>query len=400
MNKFINKHKKLTLIIINILIISAVFLLAEFIAGFGLEREYVQTRNQGIKRAIRLREMAPYSDMTIIPDEIALFSVENLIRKPYRYRYDNNGFLKPSAIHSNPDLKMFFLGGSTTECYNVEEDMRFPFVAGKLLARKSGLKVNSYNGGVRNSNSLHSINILINKVVPQQPNFVIMMHVCNEIATLTKYKSYWNPESKDFSPIIQLNDFSGLEHFWEGIKKISFPNSNLRKLIRQIKSKKKQQKAINDIQSDKIISGIGKDFINYDFYIQQFERNLLIFINICKASNIKPILMTQPNRLTENPETEILNYYKTLIHPKYTHNLNITYDQFRMLEYYFNETIRKIGKKEDVDVIDLEKLIPKEKDYIYDPFHLTKKGSLLAADIISDFLCKRIPNNCPNLNLN
>ena len=53
----------------------------------------------------------------------------------------------PSKVHDHPDLTLAFLGGSTTECIYVDENNRFPYLAGRLIEEQTGLKVNSYNAG-------------------------------------------------------------------------------------------------------------------------------------------------------------------------------------------------------------------------------------------------------------
>ena len=98
----------------------------------------------------------------------------------------------PSKIHDHPDLTIAFLGGSTTECIYVDEDNRFPYLAGRLLERQTHLKVNSYNAGRSGNNTLHCLNILLNKVVNLKPDIVVLMENINDLAILMYEKTYWN----------------------------------------------------------------------------------------------------------------------------------------------------------------------------------------------------------------
>ena len=45
-----------------------------------------------------------------------------------------------------------------------------------LVDLLTGLEINSFNGGRWGNNSLHSINILLNKVIHMSPDVVLMMH--------------------------------------------------------------------------------------------------------------------------------------------------------------------------------------------------------------------------------
>ena len=49
----------------------------------------------------------------------------------------------------------------------------------------------------------------------------------------------------------------------------------------------------------------------------------------------------------------------------------------------FNEIIRKVAIENSVILIDLDKLIPKTKEYMYDSVHLSNKGSTMVAGIIA-----------------
>ncbi len=107
-------------------------------------------------------------------------------------RVDRQGFIMPSKVHDHPDLTIAFLGGSTTECTYVDEDNRFPYLAGRLIEQQTGLKVNSYNAGRSGNNTLHCLNILLNKVVNLKPDIVVLMENINDLAILMYEKTYWN----------------------------------------------------------------------------------------------------------------------------------------------------------------------------------------------------------------
>src|SRR4030042_516486 len=91
-----------------------------------------------------------------------------------------------------PDLPIDFFGGSTTECVYVDEDNRVPYLAGRLLERQTHLKVNSYNAGRSGNDTLHCINVLMNKVVNLKPDLVVLMENINDLAILMYDKTYWN----------------------------------------------------------------------------------------------------------------------------------------------------------------------------------------------------------------
>ncbi|MCE3255462.1 MAG: hypothetical protein K0R25_956 [Rickettsiaceae bacterium] len=302
-----------------------------------LDKAIYQIRCNG-ERNIRLRELNPNRDYVRIPDG----KFETLEDKKYILRSDKDGMVKPSFIHKNPDLQIFFLGGSTTECETVDEEFRFPYLTGRLLEEKLKAKINSDNAARSGNNSLHSINILINKILPYNPDIVVMMHSINDLTSLFYEGSYWN-DNKTIAPI-----------------SCAKKHSDSKKNYDQWEGSNWQQKVVNDkAEQDKLV--------------KMFKENLKIFINVSRAKNITPVLMTQANRVENKPD--------------FTSGRGLQTDiVYKKLYTRFNQTIRDIGKAENILVIDLARKIPSDKKYIYDPVHLNKAGSVMAAEEIAEKL--------------
>jgi len=60
------------------------------------------------------------------------------------FRVNERGYIYPVHQFDDPDATIAFFGGSTTECFNVDEPLRFPALVSTLLAKR-GLKVNTLN---------------------------------------------------------------------------------------------------------------------------------------------------------------------------------------------------------------------------------------------------------------
>lgn len=322
------KHPKKTGFILFILILLALYGAASI---KFINNKYTEFENKSIKkvvhqyyvaniidnnigRFIKLREHRPNEEKFERPTRNYIKNLEPnaLERKHYRVVTDKHGFIGPSEIHENPDYKIVFLGGSTTECLYMDEQDRFPYQVGRLLEKNLNKKINSYNGGVSANESLHSINILLNKVIPMQPSIVVLMHNINDLVILRSQGSYWYADSLKSHVQTAKNVFTRYE----------FPDN--------------------------------KKMFDEQTISEEFARNLQTFIAICKIRNITPVLMTQANRVKDDP-----------------------------LYHRFNDIIREVGQKEAVLVIDLAKNIESNSDNFYDSYHYTAKGSQTAAQIIA-----------------
>ncbi|MEJ2672638.1 MAG: SGNH/GDSL hydrolase family protein [Deltaproteobacteria bacterium] len=328
----------------------------------------------GIQRYIKLREFNPLSRNILVPNAAAMRMSDSLVQKPYVLRIDRQGFIMPSKIHPHPDLTIVFLGGSTTECVYVDENLRFPYLTGRLLEQQTHLKVNAYNAGRSGNNTLHSLNVLMNKVVNLKPDIVVMMHNINDLAILMYEKTYWN-NNPSRSPLIEKKpNFKtvgkDLEQTFHLVRDLTFPY-----LARAVKG---VFQSVHQTNGDEFQAVRGKKIhIDQKLLVREFTLNLQTFINICRARGIIPVLMTQPSRLTDHPDPLI---------KKMMHNLEvgqgITYAEFKGAFDRLNQTIREVGAQNGVLVIDLAQEIPPVKANICDVAHFNDQGSkLVAAEI-------------------
>lgn len=366
---FFFRHPTITLIIV----VAFSFLCLIFFAEKFLEwQETKDGRRIGPWRVIRLREWNPNTSDIKVPNR------DYGTVKPYRVRVDQNGFIKPKGeYHSTADLRIVFLGGSSTECLYVDEQNRFPAVVGTLLGQRTGLKVNSYNAGRSGNNTLHSINILLNKVVPVEPHIVVMMHNINDLITLFYEKSYWNP-NPERSPLIVMRREGSLHSLMREAKNYFFPKLYVR--LMAIFSRKKIFKTdeFAHLRGTKLV-------INREFIIDEFSKNLETFIYICKGRKIMPVLMTQQNRFTERPDIFIREMVS-----KQLSTVGANYDDWVEVYHKLNDVIREVGDKNNILVIDLAREVPSTSEFIYDPIHLNDKGCRFVGNIVSNELSKLI----------
>ena len=343
------------------------------------------TYDPGIQRYIRLREYKPYFSQNLIPPESELTIADNLERKPYRFRIDENGFIIPSKIHTTPDLSLIFLGGSSTACGYMGEDQRFPYVTGRLLESTTGKKINSYNSGVGGNNSLHSLNILLNKVIPLKPEVVFLCHNINDLTTLLLEKTYWSANPSR-STLVALNPSIGRS--LKELRNLLIPN--LSQEISQLSREFKQniRRSSKRTSGEDEFAGVRDQKINYDevHLRQSFRSNLQLFIDLCRLHQIRPVLLTQANRLKNDPDPIIKTSLQDL-----EKRQGLPYQEYKKLFAAFNDEIRETGIKNNVLVIDLAAQIPPEKEYLYDIVHFTTLGSQRAAEIISAALITGMP---------
>lgn len=313
------------------------------------------------QRSIRLREYTPNTNTTYFSHDATnpFFETYSFYGKASSVVTDEHGFLIAQHFknHEDPDLQIAFLGGSTTECLIVDEEKRFPLVVGNRLSNDT-TKVNVYNGGVSGGHSMHSLDVLINKVVPLRPDICVMMHNINDLNILLRQYGYFGPEK--YRSLIKYPGSDDLKYQW---LHDYLPNllAVTKGALKSLRNQTSSSEAIplTQEESDKVIG--------------DFRSSVNSFVSICQSWNIRPILMTQHNRFGDGDK-------ETLMIPP----TSIGDDNYRVLYDRFNEVIRSVAAEKNVVLIDLEKGVPQNKTMMYDIVHTTNEGSVFVGNLIAD----------------
>ena len=361
------RHPKKTLATVTLIAIMAIVFAAEKFLEFNNRRHGIVLEAEVERRYARLKEYRPGTRLLLPFPRNHLPYTDNVFTKPYRFAIDHEGFIAPSRQYDRPDKVIVFLGGSTTECMFVDEDHRFPYVAGRLLEQATGARINSYNGGMSGSNSLNALDILINKVIPLKPDVVVFMENINDLSTLLYEGNYWNKNTAR-SPLETLKKRPLVEKL---LKEIFIPNLN--------HAYRNMRRTLSRQEEDEFAGARGKKLVIDQAKMgRDFAANLQTMICTCKAWGITPVLMTQANRITDRPDPVVAAY---IARDGRDHGIN--YQKFKELYDAFNDTIREVGRQNQVMVIDLAREVPPDKKYLYDLVHFNDAGSQLAARIIA-----------------
>jgi lysophospholipase L1-like esterase len=273
-------------------------------------------------------------------------------RPTVRFRTDERSYILPSRRFEKPDMTVAFLGGSTTECMVVQEELRFPARVSYLLESR-GLKVNTLNAA-KSGNTIHdSINVLLNHIVEDKPDIMVLMEASNDIGVLQSqsYRSRMG-ETESFSQAIRFGLQKASTIYFIG-------------LFRKWATTSEQRPDANPVHLEKRESAqIPRD---------EYERRLRAFVRISRAFGIEPVLMTQPLANIRNAFT-----------PNWVDPRN---------QEVFNHIIRTVGAEEGAVVIDLVRYlfenVPDRNQpmkVFYDGMHVTDDGSEIYAEYIAEHL--------------
>lgn len=279
-----------------------------------------------MSRVIRLKEWGCNLRAFKKPSEkqVAIATPE-LEVKNYALNTDANGFIFNSLLDDRRERKdnIVLLGDSFVESLFVDEDKRL-----NAVIEKNFPGVNVLNGGYSGATSLHLINIIINKVIPVFPDYVVVFVPTNDQRIQSLDNGYWSKNSR-LSPLVPIG---------------------------------KTVKLIDDYES-------------HDDH-KSVEKKLKTIHLLLSNYNIAHCFVTTPHRINANAEDEWLN------------KSGVDYKRYHSKVYQrkiINGICRDFCQKYFVNYIDLE-LEASDSSFFYDDLHLTNGSSETVGKILSDKL--------------
>lgn len=125
------------------------------------------------------------------------------------------------------------------------------------------------------------------------------------------------------------------------------------------------------------------DRLAYDRYVpRQYENNLREMIGELKRAGVRAVLFTLPTVVEPGLSAEALKA-RGVFFPYYGGSFSV--DRLLSLHAAYNRTIRSVGEREQVPVIDLDEAFLKleRRPLFWDTMHPNEKGSAVIAEIVS-----------------
>ena len=335
-------------------------------------------------RYLEFREWQPGIRFRAAAPQIRRDNPGGKVLDVYAIDSDADGYIMPSRVHENAGLAIVFLGGSTTESMYTSPEERFPYLVGRILEQRLGIPVNSFNGGRSGNNAMHVNALLLGKVVPMHPDYVVFMTDINDLAVLSRFDTYWNNDG-DFS--LLRRERTGLEWGFRLIRDSLIPAT-----YRAYRSALLQVRSLLGRSPVAVPAGSpaapppASDRAQWERWGAAYGSAVQEFVDTARAWQLRPVLMTEvllpPGGWRHPGEAGGGDY---LAAGKLERS-GFSSSSFNGAHEYFNGIVRAIAQRSNVGLVDLMMAGPWTNNEAYDGLHFTDKGSERAARIIADAL--------------
>ena len=287
---------------------------------------------------------------------------------PQRITTDEQGFrVVPAVDYSQEsDLRIFAIGGSTTDEYNINDEETWTHRVQLALANEFSRRIEVINTGVSGLLTPHHLATL-RYVLDLHPNMAIFLVGAND----------WS--------------FDIRQEFGDDVKPrgLAFEDTPLAELATAAFHRVFRETAFGSIRATGFIPLGGS--LRRERKIAWFpERasdryvaNLRLIGNACREARLTCVFLTQPSGYQSNA-TEALKDMFWMSPPAASYTL--TFESLVRVAEVYNQALMNFGKENGFSVCDLAPRIEPTVENFVDEFHFTFKGSERVAAAVSDCL--------------
>jgi lysophospholipase L1-like esterase len=275
------------------------------------------------------------------------------------------GFRGPELTDS-VKTKIICIGGSTTECFYLNDGKDWPNVLGdKFSNDNKNIWLN--NAGMDGQSSFGHLKLLKKHIIPLKPDYIILMCGLNDMSLDTPARF---DESKP--------------SFLQKIYNTFELPSTIRNIIRAGKAKEAglNHQFFENLNSAETFemsdSSIEIRLKKEQKYILGYEKRIGEIISLCKKNKIKLIFVSQSILFSD--ETDLFtNVYLGNLKTGDINGKTRSY-----ISKMYNRSTYKVATQNNLPFINLTARLPKDSRFFYDGYHFTNDGAEIAAGIIYD----------------
>lgn len=263
-------------------------------------------------------------------------------------------------------LKIICMGGSTTECFYLNDGKDWPNVLGKKL-KSSNHDIWLNNAAMDGHSSFGNLVMLKQYILKMKPDCIILMCGLNDIGLQapSKFDDYSNNWFKKVYNFLELpstivNIMRAGEAQKTGLNHRFFKDIS-----------KEEKLYLNDTQ-------ILAQLTAQQNFLQQYKQRITEFAKLCRENDIRLIFVSQAILFSD--ETDLFtNVYLGDIKTGNTNG-----KAKALLVKLYNKATFEVADTMKVPFINLSARLPKDSRFFYDGYHFTNDGAEMVADILYD----------------
>lgn len=277
------------------------------------------------------------------------------------------------------------IGGSTTQCFFLDDFRTWPAVLEKELEDK-GHNVWVGNAGQAGHSTIGHVAMVDGPIAQIRPNYVLFLVGVNDLSVSLRPQWRWDESMSESllgrarsDGLNWLLDRSRLAYRLHLAKQVHFDGSTVRSKDFSIAL------PTEPATGDEYLPAPGDDQILTSLPL--FRRNVVSLIEVVRSFGATPVFLTQPLLIEDLPRWAKVRARSSWMKKQKVH---LTGDGYARLLDRFNSVLIDICAQRDVPCLDLAELVPHSTDYYYDLVHYNDAGAKLVGEAVGAYFHQHI----------
>lgn len=298
------------------------------------------------------------------------------------------GFRGDALVSPKPagEYRVFVVGGSTAECFYLDDDDDMSRVAQRELAVAAiGRTVKVYNVGLSGTATDDHIALIAQRLVHLEPDAIVVLAGINDLRRSIQHYDYLHyfPKQAPSPPLYRtLLMKSQIVRRMAYLARRIDPDPERVLETRTLKSDYAGKIALQRAAPAATTTDLAVDTAS-------FRRNLLTMAGMARSHAFLLVLGTHPSSWNSTVDSSIRNYHWMRLYD------GVVYDEAAMdaaLES-LNDVTRAVAREQSLPLWDLARVLPKSADAFYDDCHLNTAGALAAGRSLALVLRGAMPDS-------
>ncbi len=297
---------------------------------------------------------------------------------------NSHGFRGDSLLVPKPlrEYRVFVVGGSTAECFYLDDADDLARVMQNELATRAGpaLAPKVYNVGISGTASDDHIAMIAQRLVHLEPDAIVVLAGANDMRRAIQgfdylhYETYRLPRRSWYKRLLLS---SQIVRRFAYAKRHTAPDPASVLEARTLKSdyarKIALQKATPETDDDVRVDPAG------------YRANLRSIAGIARAHGVDLVFATHPSTWNSTVDPGAREFHWMRVYD------GVTYREDKMdgALARLNDVMRAVAVEDSLLLCDLARAIPKSRDYFYDDFHFNRAGARRAGIELAKVLAPR-----------
>ena len=298
------------------------------------------------------------------------------MKGPNVFTTNNMGFRGDDLIMPKPanELRIFMVGGSSTECLYLDDARTITRVLQDKLSREpaNNLTVKVYNAGKSGDAIDDHCSMIVHRIVHLQPDVIILFAGVNDLTRSIRNYDYLHylpdtpPDRFRYLKYLATESQIG-RHFYYLINR---PSQDVTQVLQEIHLRR-QVKQDAQLCNSLPVSGY-RPRIDLNAYLNYLKT----IAGVARSHGIKLVLMTQPATWNGPGNSNLQEWQWLLCRSGTRYRAEFMDEALTAL----NDQTRQVALEYSLPLYDLAKTIPKSSEFFYDDVHFNDRGAQEAAN--------------------